>query len=200
MVTNELDSLFEKYHSFATELNDQYITSVEEDLSELTVNQPESFKNSEQAEYDTVSMDGLLFERDDTNYFIYTHPDLDYSLVVFAYNSVDEIAAKEETDYIEQEHYDQLAESRRSPSQDVRTNVMEVASQGSCSYFLYSDEPYSDIHRIEISKKIFPDTSIEEFDNTVQEVINSGQRATLEYISHYDLDLINPKFIQQELG
>lgn len=200
MVTDELESLFEKYHSFATELNDQYITSIEEGLSELIVDQSESFKNPEQSEYDTVVMDGLLFERDDTNYFIYSHPDLDYSLVVFAYNPVDEIAAKEDTEYIEQEHYDQIAESRLSPSQDIRMNVMDVASQGSCSYFLYSDEPYSDIHRIEISKKIFPDTSIEEFDKAVQDVVNSGQRATLEYISHYDVDLIHPKFIQQELG
>lgn len=204
-----------QFISYSERLNDVVIDDLDYVLTErtsgieTTFHEVHSDSHSGQLSQDAYSaaeLKGVTVDRDYQDYFIATADDLGYARIYYVQNLVQNIitnstleegetATIEETDMDFEDGLELLEQNRDAPIEDINTKLVDLLSNSDCEFY-YATSEDDDIISFQVSQKIFPETSLQEYDRTVQNVINTGLRAMNQIKELYDLDTVEPQYLR----
>lgn len=212
---NQEDILLDQAITYADRLNDVVIGPIEYSVVEL-INTEQSTLSEVQT--DTVSIDysggiyrskdleGITIDRKDQEYHIVTADELSYARVYYTQNILENIAINSamdagyteeryQSEMNEQELLTQLTASRSIPLTELYHQFITQISSSDVEFHFQTSES-GEIISFEVSQKIFPDTSLQEYDRTVQNVLNAGLNGLTALYQTYPLPEIKSQYLR----
>lgn len=196
--------LMRQFISYSERLNDVIVGDLEYSLHEATSNVEMTFDEAKsehtngqlpEGAYSGVELEGVTVDRDEQDYFIATADGLGYARIYYVQNLVgnmlinsaleageDAIIEDSKLDY--DEGVQKLANSRKESKEDIHRRLINSLSGSDCEFY-YSTSDQGDIISFQVSQKVFAETSLQEYDRTVQQVINTGLSAMNELSELY---------------
>jgi hypothetical protein len=199
--------LMRQFMSYSERLDDVVVGDLDYSLRE-TISNVEMTFNEAQSEhtdgkipegaYSGIELEGVTVDRDEQDYFIATADDLGYAKIYYVQNLVGNMLINsalesgkdviiEDSDLTYEEGVEKLANSRQESTTDIHTKLIDTLSESDCEFY-YSTSDKKDIISFQVSQKVFAETSLQEYDRTVQQVINTGLSAMNDLTELYSVD------------
>lgn len=209
------EDILRQFLSYSERLNDVPVGKLDYNLHEVTsnvettlreLNSPDTEGTMPNTPYSTTELSGITVDRNDQIYFVGTADDLGYAKVYYVQNLVEnmmfdsalkagENATLEDSEIDIEEGINRLANNRNASIDELHYTILNLLSDSNCDFYIEkSDE--GDITYFEISQKVFPETSLQDYDQTIQQVVNTGLKTMNEFHNFYDLDSIGSQYLK----
>lgn len=209
----QTDELIRQFISYSERLNDVVIDDLDYILNEHTSEVERTFRDVQssgtgqlsQGDYSQIELKGVTVDRDYQDYFIATADNLGYARIYYVQNLVQNIITNstleqgetgtlEESDMEFEDGIDLLESNRDIPVEKINTQVVDLLSESNCEFY-YNTSESDDIVSFQVSQKVFPETSLQEYDRTVQNVINTGLKTINQVKEMYTLETVEPQYL-----